>query len=279
MLKSIARNILLHPYSRRVLSRRFIQPIWESLHKLSLFGMNYGGAILVNDSGELWVLDWLSRRRATSLPGRPAVIFDVGAHNGSYSLGAARIFGDDSLVYSFEPSAEVYKSLLRVTADRPNIMAYQFGLGDCETTASLYYDSVGAQKASLYAEAHASTIDLALGRVTSEEILVRTLDAFCEEQKISRIDVLKIDVEGNELDVLRGATRMIEAGAVEAIQFEFGEAQIASGTFFKHIHQFLLPRYRIHRILGAGLSKALEPYDVIFEVYRTTNYLAVQRRD
>jgi hypothetical protein len=88
---------------------------------------------------------------------------------------------------------------------------------------------------------------------------------------------MKIDVEGNELNVLRGSTRMIEAGAVGAIQFEFGEAQIGSRTFFKDIYQFLSPRYRIHRILGTGLSKPLEPYDVIFEVYRTTNYLAVMR--
>ena len=70
---------------------------------------------------------------------------------------------------------------------------------------------------------------------------------------------------------------MIEAGAVGAIQFEFGEAQIGSRTFFKDIYQFLSPHYKIHRILGKGLSGALETYDVILEVYRTTNYLAVLR--
>jgi len=86
---------------------------------------------------------------------------------------------------------------------------------------------------------------------------------------------MKIHVEGNELNVLRGAARMIEAGAVGAIQFEFGEAHIGSRTFFRDIHQSLSPRSQIRRILGSGLSGTLETYDVILDIYRTTNYLAV----
>jgi hypothetical protein len=150
-------------------------------------------------------------------------------------------------------------------------------MSDRESTASLYYDAVGSQKASIHADAYIDGADLATGTFISEEIRLRTIDEFCGDQGISRVDMLKIDVEGNELNVLRGSTRMIEAGAVGAIQFEFGEAQIGSGTFFKHIYQFLSPRYRIHRILRSGLSRAFETYDVILEVYRTTNYLAVLR--
>ena len=160
------------------------------MHKLSLYGMNYGGANLVAESGELWVLEWLWRRHAASRPGSPAVIFDVGAHNGSYSLSAAKIFGDDARVYSFEPSAAVYKTLRAATADRPNIHGINCGLGDREATVALYYDGVGSQKASVHAEAYATASDLAAGRLTAEEVRLRTVDAFCEEQGISRIDVL-----------------------------------------------------------------------------------------
>ncbi len=276
MIKNLIRSILFRGPSRRLLSNRFLQPVWESLHKLSLYGMNHGGGNSLQQSGELWSLEWLRRRHVASRPASPAVIFDVGAHGGSYSLSAARIFGDDARVHSFEPAAAVYKSLRAATAGRPNIMVYNWGLGEHEGTVPLYFDAVGSQMASVHALAHARPRDSAAGRLT-EEIRLRTVDAFCDEQAISHIDLLKIDVEGNELNVLRGATRMIEAGAIGAIQFEFGEAQIGSRTFFKDIHQFLSPHYRIHRILAAGLSKILDPYDVIFEVYRTTNYLAVLR--
>ncbi|MGC8640246.1 MAG: FkbM family methyltransferase [Isosphaeraceae bacterium] len=279
MVKSLARRILFRGPSRRILSRPLLQPVWESLHKLSLYGMNYGGGNLVAGSGELWVMKWLWRRHEALRPGTPAVIFDVGAHNGSYSLSAVKIFGAEARIHSFEPSARVYESLRAATASHPNINAHNCGLSDRETTASLYYDAVGSQKASVHAEAYASPSDLARGRLTAEEIHLRTADAYCEEHGISWIDLLKIDVEGNELNVLRGASRMIDTGAVGAIQFEFGEAQIGSKTFFRDIHQFLSPQYKIHRILALGLSNPLETYDVILEVYRTTNYLAVLRDD
>ena len=277
MLKSFVRQIFFRGPLRRVLSSRHLQAVWESLHKLSLYGMNYGGGNLVEESGELWVLKWLGRSHAASRTGTPVVIFDVGAHDGSYSLNAAQVFGADARINSFEPSAAAYTTLRAATAGKPNITIHHCGLGDREESATLYYDGIGSQKASVHSEAHASALDLAAGRLTSEVIQLCTIDAFCEEQGIPRIDLLKIDVEGNELNVLRGSTRMIEAGAIGAIQFEFGEAQVGSRTFFKDIYQFLSPHYQIHRILPTGLSRAFADYDVILEVYRTTNYLALLR--
>jgi FkbM family methyltransferase len=205
MLKSFARWILFRGPSQRLLSNQPLQPVWESLHKLSLYGMNYGGGNVVEESGDLWVLEWLRRRHAASRPASLAVIFDVGAHDGSYSLGAVGIFGDDARLYSFEPTAAVYKTLRAATAGRPNIAVHHYSLSDHEGTAALDYDGVGSPKASVHAEAHAGDRDCAAARLT-EEVRLRTVDAICEEQGISRIDVLKIDVEGNKLNVLRGAT-------------------------------------------------------------------------
>jgi hypothetical protein len=85
MLKSFARWILFRGPARRLLSRRLLRPARESLHKPSLYGMNYGGGNVVEESGDLWVLEWPHRRHAASRPASPAVIFDVGAHDGSDS--------------------------------------------------------------------------------------------------------------------------------------------------------------------------------------------------
>jgi FkbM family methyltransferase len=277
MLKSFVRQVLGWGPLRRVLTSQRLQPVWEGLHKFSLYGMNYGGGNMVEESGELWVLKWLQRRHVASRNGTPVVIFDVGAHDGSYSLIAATIFGADARINSFEPSAAAYKTLRAATSNSTNITAHHCGLGAREELATLYYDAIGSQMASVHSLAHASPSDLAAGRLTSEGIQLRTIDAFCTDQGISRIDLLKIDVEGNELNVLRGAVGMIEAGAIGAIQFEFGEAQVGSRTFFKDIYQFLSPHYRLYRILPSGLSRAFDTYDAILEVYRTTNYLAMRR--
>jgi hypothetical protein len=54
----------------------------------------------------------------------------------------------------------------------------------------------------------------------SSSISVRRLDGFCKIENISAIDLLKIDVEGNELSVLKGASGMIEENAIGAILLE-----------------------------------------------------------
>ena len=110
----------------------------------------------------------------------------------------------------------------------------------------------------------------------SEEITVKRLDAFCREHKIDRIDLLKIDVEGGELSVLKGATEMLNAGAIHMIQFEFGPCHIDARVFFKDFFRLLSPRYHIYRVLRDGL-KLVDKYREADEIFLTTNYLAVTK--
>ena len=58
------------------------------------------------------------------------------------------------------------------------------------------------------------------GPAAGHEVAADTLDAFCRREGIDDIAVCKIDVEGHEADVLRGARRTLEAGAVRAFVFE-----------------------------------------------------------
>ncbi len=110
----------------------------------------------------------------------------------------------------------------------------------------------------------------------AERVEVRTLDDFCAEQGVERIDFLKLDVEGHELAVLRGAQRMLGAGAVSMIQFEFGPANIYSRTFFYDFWTLLSSAYDIHRVVPKGLAH-IAYYGEQREIFLTTNYLAVRR--
>ncbi len=110
----------------------------------------------------------------------------------------------------------------------------------------------------------------------TERIEVRALDDFCREQGVERIDFLKLDVEGHELAVLRGARRMLGAGTVSLIQFEFGPANIYSRTFFYDFWTLLSGAYDIYRIVPKGLAP-IAYYGEQREIFLTTNYLAVRR--
>lgn len=272
-LNKIARRILNLGFVETVLKSAALQPLWASLHRLSLYGMNYGGGYWFDRSGEKWVVERLGRSLGASGPRTErAVVFDVGAHDGSYSAGVRDVLGERARIYCFEPSLKTFDNLRKTLGDQPEIFLYNLGFGDREEEATLHSTGYGSPGSTLY-----TPFGAAPGQsLTNETCRLRRLDRFCEEEGIRRIEFLKIDVEGNELNVLRGASGMLKTGAIRLIQFEFGEVQIGSRTFFKDLYRLLTPDYTIHRILRAGLAP-IEAYDEIHEIFRTTNYLAVSR--
>jgi len=108
-------------------------------------------------------------------------------------------------------------------------------------------------------------------------IVVQTtsLDAYCEKRKIGYIDFLKIDTEGAEPLVLRGAQQLLEAQAIGAIQFEYGERYRNTATSLETVYRTLEQNgYKIFRIIPGGLL-ACPTWDPAMEVYRYSNYLAL----
>jgi hypothetical protein len=105
----------------------------------------------------------------------------------------------------------------------------------------------------------------------------RTLDDVCAEECIAHIDLLKIDTEGHELAVLRGARRMIDSGSIDAIQFEFGGCAIDARTYLRDFFRLLGERYQIHRVTPRGLLPV--DYSEREEVFVSSNFLALRRRE
>ena len=77
----------------------------------------------------------------------------------------------------------------------------------------------------------------------TERVRVRTLDSFCAAKGIEHIDFLKLDVEGHEVAVLRGAQTTLDRGAISMIQFELGPANIYSRTYFYNFWSMLSDKY------------------------------------
>jgi FkbM family methyltransferase len=244
----------------------FLQPVWRRLHRLALHRMNYGRGVLTNDSGEEWVLRYLRRRHE---PIRPFVAFDAGANTGAYTELVLAVFGDMAQVYCFEPNEATFALLKSKYRAAGCVRCYDVGLSDKEETLPLYSDGQRSFLASHYRRPGMSMAPAAQVRCT-------TVDRFCETEGVGTIDLLKMDVEGHELQVLRGASGMIESGRIGHIQFEFGDCNINSRTFFRDFFELLTPRYRIHRIVRRGLAP-IDRYDEACEIFKGTNYLAARR--
>jgi FkbM family methyltransferase len=267
--KVLFRDSIKHPRAQRA---------WSQLHTISIFGMNYGGGAFIETSGETWVLTHAASHELRDI--KTPVVFDVGANTGHYALLVKQLI-PNAIVYAFEPSKTTFQELTRNVgqlAEANPIKPYNIGFSDSARIIELYSYTVEGHE-----ESQLSSIDLRqptqvldVQTKSSEQIEVRTLDDFCAAEGITRIDFLKLDVEGHEVSVLRGARQLLESGAVSIIQFEFGPANIYSRTFFYDFWSLLSPLYDLFRIIPTGIVP-LTYYGEHREIFLTTNYLALKK--
>ena len=111
---------------------------------------------------------------------------------------------------------------------------------------------------------------------SGEEVDVITIDEFLEAESIERVDFMKVDTEGNDLAVLRGARKSLEAKRVKALSFEFGSANVNSRSFFHDFWDLLHSvEYSIKRICPGGILAPLDEYYEDLEYFRgVSNCLA-----
>jgi FkbM family methyltransferase len=146
--------------------------------------------------------------RAAVRPG--AVVLDVGANVGSYTLLFAMWAGPAGRVFAFEPAPEAREGLRRHVALN--------GLADrVEIVPAAASSTVGTARFLIDGASGANAIAAGVARSATASIDVETttIDEFCERRHIGP-GVIKIDVEGAELDVLEGARRVLARSDLQA---------------------------------------------------------------
>ncbi len=252
------------------LAREPLQPVFRALHWVSLRGMNFGGGSTARSSGELQAPALLARLRR---PEQPLVVFDVGANDGQYALALAQMLDEPLEIFSFEPSRTTFETLVGAVSGYTNIKPHQLGMGERRETVVLYSNEPGSGIASVFQRRlEHFGVQMAL----EERVELSTIDEFCQDHGIGHIDLLKLDIEGNEARALEGARGMLARGAIDLIQFEFGGCNIDSRTYFRDFFFLLNPTYRLYRVLRHGLAP-VDRYRELHEVFTTTNYLAMRR--
>jgi FkbM family methyltransferase len=137
------------------------------------------------------------------------VVFDIGANIGAHTLGLARSIGPAGRVFAFEPADFAFEKLKRNLALNPEL----------ESRTSAHQILLAAEpSAKLPEKIYASWPLLASepvhpklrGRLlTTSNACVDTLDHFCERERLARLDLIKIDVDGHEVPVLMGGAKTL----------------------------------------------------------------------
>jgi FkbM family methyltransferase len=259
--------------TRPIVGKKRFQAIFELFYEFSLKGMNIGMGRAFRVSGEKWVVDFVERTFRESA--NPIVMLDAGANDGEHARYALQTFGSAFRVYSCEPMPGAFDKLVANTSGFANATNLNVALGDQAGVAAIYSPTPQSVLASLHQIDFHGYEDKPA--VKAFECVVRTLDSICESEGIERIHFLKIDVEGYELNVLKGAERMLQSEAIDVIQFEFGgtiNPQLR--IFFKDFWDELCDKYSIYRVLQDGL-RPIAKYHVKHEQYFCTNFLAIRR--
>ena len=199
------------------------------------------------------------------------VIFDVGANVGQYGSELKDKLPNFE-VFSFEPSKKAFSELEVAVNKYKNWFCFNFGLGERDEILELFSDVEGSASSTLLNQVQV------YGRasaVTPELVQIRSLDSFLQDNPIIKPNILKLDVEGFELSCLYGAKKSLKG--ISIVQFEFGEINIDSRTYFRDFWNFFkdsgFDLFRVTR--GAPLE--IYSYSEGLETFAVTNYLALNR--
>ena len=243
-------------------------PKSAALYRLCMAYVNdYRGdnAFAIEENGEL--------RLAQRVLPRMKTAFDVGANVGDWTELALQI-NPALQIHCFEPTRSTFATL----SAKPfpsTVHLNSVALGDSGGERELYVVGEGSGANSLYRRTGVPS--LAAG---SQRVSVRTVDDYAAEHGIDAIDFLKIDVEGHELSVLRGARRMLGAGAIAVVQFEYGGSYIDSRALLKDVWDLVAAAdagYTFYKIFPNELRRESE-YLQTFETFQYSNW-AIVRRD
>lgn len=218
----------------------------------------------ISSNGERVVLEKLSKLN-------PSIVIDGGANVGNYSLLLNNIF-PNCKIYAFEPVEATFKQLTANVKDALNIIPVNKGL---------FKENCSAEINLFHSNEHSSVYDIqgvnckSSKRQTVE--LVRG-DDFLTENKLDKIDFLKLDIEGAEFDALLGFKESIQNGRIKVIQFEYGYINITTRILLIDYYSFFEAN---NFIVGKIFPKVVEfrKYDFKYEDFIGPNFIAVKKTE
>lgn len=203
---------------------------------------------------------------------REQVIIDVGANLGEYSQKILNSFPNLNYIL-FEPQEEIFNKCLKKFENQTNIRIYNFGLYSENIEKNIYQSGNKHGIASIYDRKHEINDDVKYDFQKSNLIKLKRFDKL--GLKIDNIKLIKIDVEGAELEVLKGFGEYLKKTFL--IQFEWGRAQLDSKNSFLEYWEILSKYgFEIYRIHPGGIKK-IRKYSWYEEIYIASNFICINK--
>jgi len=224
----------------------------------------------MSHNGEGWLIsalveDWVRADRTLA-----RVVIDAGANRGSFTaavLAMADAAGVPVTVHAFEPGPEAAAALAGRFANEPRVTIVRAAVSDVEGTAPLFDAAGASQCASLIKRDPRAHDD-------PPQVAVTTLAAYLGRTGLSRIDFLKLDIEGAELEALRGLGARLEPATIATILFEYGGTTLDAGHRLRDFFDVLtVRRYRVAKLFPGWIE--VRTYQSWYDNFYYSNWVAV----
>ena len=196
-------------------------------------------------------------------------IFDVGTNVGDWT-NLALAANAESSMYLFDANPDICKSLELRFSDSVQKITNSLVSDDHNVHNFYISDSNSLSGASSMYEHY-----YLKNKSTQLSVKSTTIDTFCVENNISKIDYLKADIEGAEVPMLKGASTMMQDQAISFIQLEYNQTWIKSNCCLQDIFSICEKyKYRLYRIMPNSLM-SLDYYHYIVDDFNYQNLLMV----
>ena len=239
---------------------RVVRFLRKAVHAVTRYVHAENHDIVTN--GEAFLLDRLGADALT--------IFDVGACIGDWTVEAVSCCPNAS-IFCFEIATPNRSRLSDRLATQPRVRVMAGGLADEPGTVQVKHYASRPGWTSMHDYPHDAPATWLEENVSTGDLALGELD-------LAGVDLLKIDVEGAEMQVLRGFAGALQRHAIRAIQFEYGYAAVYSHALLADYYRFLEPHgYLIGRLGRDGVAFA--PYRLEDENFFGPNFVAVHADD
>jgi FkbM family methyltransferase len=237
---SLQKNAL----ARKIIGSQTLYP-QGTIRQCNRHGINY--RLHINDYIDHGIYfglhdqDDFNRNDLLSLISPGNIVLDIGANIGDTSLHMAQKLNGTGHIYAFEPSPHVFKRLQTNVALNPfkNISLFNEGMGD----------EVGELSFVGTSTKHTGGAFITKNMETGMKVKVSTIDTFVQMQQIKHIDLIKIDTEGFEVFVIKGAMQTLQhlrpVIFVEVSEVLLNRAGTSASQLFSLLQQL---NYQCHRV-------------------------------
>jgi FkbM family methyltransferase len=148
---------------------------------------------------------------------RVETVFDVGANVGQSAKDYLRKF-PDARIYSFEPVRRTFQQLEANLKGENRVRCFQLAFGAFPQQGTMVLEG----KSVMFFLSGESRPLPRGENVITEQVEVATLDEFCRKHQVDRVSYIKIDTEGGDVNVLKGAEHLLAEQRIDVVQLEAG---------------------------------------------------------